>query len=157
MLAAGPGRLNGVASATGGLDPPPEFLLRPTHQGATVARMTADPGDERRNAQRFNMQLPVDVSAPTPTGPVAASTHTRDLSFRGVYFTFDRDLQVNSPIDIVLTLPKEITMLNDVRVHCVGRVVRVDREDAGASGQVGVAAVIERYNFLRPASEATTS
>lgn len=158
---------NGTSSPSGesqlrvecdwGPRPPPEFLLRPPRLGATVAPMKDDPGDERRGAQRFSMQLPVEVSAPTPTGPVAASTRTRDVSFRGVYFTFDRDLQINSPIDIVLTLPKEITMSNDVRVHCVGRVVRVEREDSVRSGQVGVAAVIERYNFLPPASEATTS
>jgi len=108
-------------------------------------------GDERRTAHRFNMHLPVEVRAPATQEPL--STTTEDVSFRGVYFTINRKFEVNSPIDLVLTLPREVTLSDDVRVHCVGRVVRVDRRQAENGGQVGVAAVIERYNFLPSASK----
>jgi hypothetical protein len=45
-----------------------------------------------------------------------------------------------------LTLPPEITLTESIRVHCKGKVVRVDPQAGG--GRVGIAAVIERYEFL---------
>jgi len=115
--------------------------------------MKDQPGDDRRTAQRFSMQLPVEVNSPAAGGRVA--TKTDDVSSRGVYFHINQNFEVNSTIDLVLTLPREVTLSDDVRVHCVGRVVRVERPKAGNGGQVGVAAVIERYTFLPSPSKAT--
>lgn len=103
------------------------------------------------------MNLPVEVSVPSVEKSQAAPAKTRDVSFRGLYFIVDRDFQAGSPVEFVLTLPKEITLTDDVRVQCVGRVVRVERIEAGKyesgganGGWVGVAAVIEQYDFLPP-------
>ena len=119
--------------------------------------MNEQPGADRRTAQRFSMQLPVEVKSPAAGGAVA--TKTDDVSFRGVYFHINQHFEVNSTIDLVLTLPREVTLSDDVRVHCVGRVVRVERPKAGpeasGGGLVGVAAVIERYDFLKSPSKAT--
>jgi hypothetical protein len=49
-------------------------------------------------------------------------------------------------IGFTLTLPPEITLTESIRVQCKGRVVRV--EDTTADGRVGVAAVIDEYQFL---------
>jgi len=51
-----------------------------------------------------------------------------------------------SQIGFTLTLPPEITLTESIRVQCKGRVVRV--EDTAADGRVGVAAVIDEYQFL---------
>lgn len=115
--------------------------------------MKEQSGENRRAAHRYSMTLPVEVKGSAAAGPV--STTTKDVSFRGVYFTVNQNFEVNSPIDLVLTLPREVTLSDDVRVHCVGHVVRVDKQPAEKGGQVGVAAVIERYNFLPSASKAT--
>jgi len=107
--------------------------------------------DDRRNARRFLMNLPLEVSTAAAGQPLASQAKTRDVSYRGLYFTVDRDLETGSPIEFVLTLPKEITLTDDVRVQCAGRVVRVEKlgpERGG--GLVGVAAVIEQYDFLPP-------
>ncbi|MGH9804947.1 MAG: PilZ domain-containing protein [Candidatus Acidiferrales bacterium] len=103
-------------------------------------------GDDRRGAQRYSMQLPVEVQSPAAGGRLI--TRTDDVSFRGVYFHINQNFEVNSTIDLVLTLPHEVTLSEDVRVHCVGRVVRVEHPGTESGGQVGVAAVIERYDFL---------
>ena len=116
--------------------------------------MKDQPGDNRRGAHRYSMKLPVEVRGSAAAGPVTTTT-TKDVSFRGVYFTVNQNFEVNSPIDLVLTLPREVTLSNDVRIHCVGHVVRVDKQPAEKGGQVGVAAVIERYNFLPSASKAS--
>jgi len=109
--------------------------------------------DDRRNARRFLMNLPLEVSTAAAGQPLASQAKTRDVSYRGLYFTVDRDLEAGSPIEFVLTLPKEITLTDDVRVQCAGRVVRVEKlGPERGSGLVGVAAVIEQYDFLPPPS-----
>jgi len=106
---------------------------------------------ERRSARRFAMSLPLEVKGQLRTGEaIAAEAKTRDVSFRGLYFVVDRELDSGSPIEFILTLPKEITLAGDVRIYCAGRVVRVEKPDT--PGTVGVAAVIDRYEFLRETS-----
>jgi hypothetical protein len=73
-------------------------------------------------------------------------TESRDVSSRGVYFYLPKDVKEGSPVEILLTLPNEITMAGPVRVRCLGR---VQRTDGKIEGSVGVVAAIERYEFLR--------
>lgn len=105
------------------------------------------------------MSLPVEVRGASPGEQRATPAQTRNVSFRGVYFTANRKFELGSPIVFVLTLPKEMTLSGDVRVQCVGRVVRVEKIESekpgvkGADGgRVGVAAMIEQYDFLPPTS-----
>jgi len=64
-----------------------------------------------------------------------------DVSSRGVYFFLSKDVREGSPVEILLTLPNEITLAGPVRVRCLGRVQRTEPRDEGA---VGVVAAIER-------------
>lgn len=103
--------------------------------------------DERRESRRFNLTLPLVVKQPLKEGEaVEATAETRDVSFRGLYFTIDKEFQPGSSIEVVMTLPKEITLAADVRIRCTGQIVRVEKPEE--SGKRGVAAVIERYEFL---------
>jgi len=108
--------------------------------------------------QRFQMNLPVEVHLPGDDGPETSETQTRDVSFRGLYLTMANAPKLGSPLDFIITLPGEITRSADVRIRCVGRVVRVENEaegepSANGSGPVGVAAVIEQYAFLSSTSD----
>jgi hypothetical protein len=49
---------------------------------------------------------------------------------------------------VTMTFPPNITLTDDVRVRFVARIVRV--EQPLPVSRVGVAAVIEEYEFLRP-------
>ncbi len=49
-------------------------------------------------------------------------------------------------MEILLTLPNEITLAGPVRVRCLGR---IQRTESKADGAIGVVAAIERYEFLR--------
>jgi hypothetical protein len=61
-----------------------------------------------------------------------------------------RDLSPGTELDFTLTLPAEITRGTEVFVRAHGRVIRVDRRDDDENGpDVGVAAVIERYDIIR--------
>jgi hypothetical protein len=55
-----------------------------------------------------------------------------------------------SPVEIILTLPHEITLAGPVRVRCLGRVNRSEGEN---SDRAGVVAEIQRYEFLRADDE----
>lgn len=101
---------------------------------------------ERRTSRRFNMTLPVKVRSANPSG-TERQGQTRDVSFRGLYFMMDADFTPGSPIEFILTLPREITMAGDVHIHCFAEIVRVEPRDLGR----GIAARIDRYEFL-PAS-----
>lgn len=99
---------------------------------------------ERRTSRRFTMSLPLKVRPAGQEGTAEQRGETRDVSFRGLYFLADASFEAGTPIEFVLTLPKEITMAGDVHIRCFGRVVRVD----DLNGRRGIAARIERYEFL---------
>ncbi|HKT88272.1 MAG TPA: PilZ domain-containing protein [Candidatus Sulfotelmatobacter sp.] len=104
----------------------------------------AEPQQEKRAARRFPLRVPVTVRR-EQAGP-NENALIRDVSARGICFYLESAISQGSSIGFTLTLPPEITLTESIRVQCKGRVVRV--EDARADGKVGVAAVIEEYEFL---------
>jgi hypothetical protein len=99
---------------------------------------------ERRAARRFSMMLPLKVRFSAGNGITEKAGETRDVSFRGLYFVIEANLESGSSIEFVLTLPQQITLAGDVHIRCYARVLRVDSHN----GRNGVAAQIERYEFL---------
>jgi len=107
---------------------------------------------ERRLARRYDLALPVIVQLPINKEATPHNGQTRDISTRGVYFILHKELQPGTELDFTLTLPAEITQGTEVFVRAHGRVVRVDRKgeaESAAAANVGVAAVIERYDIIR--------
>lgn len=107
-------------------------------------------GSERRTTQRFQMRLPLTVRWTTGAAVGETATESRDVSSRGVYFFLSKDVREGSPVEILLTLPNEITLAGPVRVRCLGRVQRTEPRDEGS---IGVVAAIERYEFLRASED----
>jgi len=66
----------------------------------------------------------------------------------------DRDVNAGSALDIMLTLPSEMTNGDEVLVKASGKVVRVEQRIEDGSSRQGVAAVIERYDIMRGAASA---
>src|SRR5579872_6285327 len=104
---------------------------------------------ERRMARRYDLSLPVSVRLPINREPGSHNGQTRDISTRGVYFTMQKDLAPGTEVDFTLTLPAEITRGTEVFVRAHGRVVRVDKRHDDEIPDIGVAAVIERYDIIR--------
>jgi hypothetical protein len=103
---------------------------------------------ERRAARRFSMMLPLKVRFTAGDNVTEKEGETRDVSFRGLYFMIEPVTpDAGSSIEFVLTLPQQITLAGDVHIRCYARVLRVEPHN----GRRGVAARIERYEFL-PAS-----
>jgi hypothetical protein len=101
-------------------------------------------GADRREARRFLMSLPMRV-LPREAHYKELRANTRDVSYRGLYFISETKFEVGSEIDFVLTLPQNISVSGEVDIRCSGKILRVE---AGANGTMGIAAKIERYEFL---------
>lgn len=101
---------------------------------------------ERRSSRRFMMKLPLTVRWMDNSVVGEVATESREVSSRALYFQLPKNLKSGSPVEIVMTLPHELTQAGPVRVRCLGRILRTDTTQ---QGDVGVAAAIERYEFLR--------
>lgn len=103
---------------------------------------------EKRRARRFAMKLPVAVKVDQVRSGKQV-VETRDVSSTGVYFEFFTPLEVGTSLEFLLTLPEQITKGSPVHIRCIGKVVRVEKDPPGQPGHTGVAATIERYEFVR--------
>jgi len=99
--------------------------------------------------RRFDMRLPALVRL---DGVPELHTETQNVSARGVFFYLDQALAAGARIEVTLTFPPHITLTEAVRVRFSARVVRV--ENPLPSSRIGVAAVIEDYEFLRSSGSA---
>ena len=96
---------------------------------------------EQRKAQRFELKLPLELIR---KGSQALSEHgeTKNLSSVGVLFAADAPLRIGEAVEYMITLPSTPDRGEKVRLHCLGKVVRF-------SPETGVAATLERYEFVR--------
>jgi hypothetical protein len=107
-------------------------------------------GADRREARRFNLTLPLRVLPHEPHGS-ELTAQTRDVSYRGLYFLAETKFPIGSEIEFVITLPEHVTQSNDVNIRCLGQIVRVEPT---SNGHMGIAAKIERYEFMPAAATA---
>jgi hypothetical protein len=127
--------------------------------------MTSAPAQvERRIGQRFPFQLPVSLRA--PASGAEGMGCTLDISCRGVFFLTGAALRENDEVELTLTMPAEITLGQNMRVRCRGRVLRLVkaaepkghdelRVETESSAQpravetkIGVAVRLDGYEYL---------
>lgn len=70
-----------------------------------------------------------------------------NLSERGLYFTAREKLSIGEPLEIYLTIPRELTGRSPEPVRCRARVVHVD-EIYPQQGVKGVGAIVDRYETV---------
>ena len=107
--------------------------------------MNPERAQDRRTMRRFDMRLPAAIRM--GSAETEFFTETQNVSARGVFFYLDRPVETGSRLEMTMTFPPHITLTDPVRVRFVARVVRV--EPPLPSARVGVAALIEEYEFLR--------
>jgi hypothetical protein len=104
---------------------------------------------ERRAMRRFSMKLPASVRV---SGiPSEFPTETENVSARGIFFHLDRWIAEGARVEVTMAFPAQITLAEPLQVRFLARVVRVISEKPVT--RVGVAAVIEEYQFIRPGDE----
>ncbi len=99
---------------------------------------------ERRAAQRFEVHLPVSVRL--AGSDREGSGFTQNLCARGALFHTDLPLSEADAIELTLVMPSEITLAENMRVRCRGKVLRVLSSAVGSRSVVAVQ--LAGYEFL---------
>jgi len=94
---------------------------------------------EQRKHQRFELRLPFEVVTNGSRSKVRGET--KNVSSAGVLFTTESQLPLGESIDYMITFPRTPGARKDVRLRCVGKVIREDTQSFAAS--------LERYEFVR--------
>jgi hypothetical protein len=96
--------------------------------------------NEQRRNQRFELKLPFEIiRGGTNTKTMG---ETKNVSSSGVLFTSETAVEVGEPIEYFITFPKPAGSRSEVRLRCVGTVLREDEQSK-------FAATLERYEFVR--------
>src|ERR1700720_4086756 len=94
---------------------------------------------EQRKHQRFELRLPFEVV--TNGSRLKVRGETRNVSSAGVLFTTESQLPLGEAIEYMIPFPRTPGTRRDVRLRCVGKVIR--------EGSQSFAASLERYEFVR--------
>jgi hypothetical protein len=96
--------------------------------------------NEQRKNQRFDLKLPFEIIRSGTN--IKMTGETNNMSSSGVLFTAETAIGVGEPIEYLITFPRPAGARSDVRLRCVGTVLREDPE-------LKFAATLERYEFVR--------
>lgn len=94
---------------------------------------------EQRKNQRYDLRLPCEILRATK--PTVAG-ETRNMSSSGVLFTSAGHVSVGETIEYFVTFPRSVGSQMEVRLRCVGKVLRTQE-------RASFAATLERYEFVR--------
>lgn len=95
---------------------------------------------ENRKNQRFELRLPFEIIRSGHKNGLVHG-HTLNMSSSGVLFESAQNLSVGEIIEYFITLPTGQNPDEDVRLRCMGKVIR--------SYDNFAAATMERYEFVR--------
>jgi hypothetical protein len=120
---------------------------------------------ERRAGQRFSFALPVSLRD-LDTG-LESLGFTLDVSSRGLFLFTDGAMLEGAEIELMFSMPSEITLGESMTVRARGRVLRVTRPEnssrphepaqEAANKKIGVAVRLLSYEYLPDAPAASAA
>lgn len=109
--------------------------------------MSTDPIEvERRVGQRFEVNLPISIEFEGHN----FSGFSQNLSTRGVFLYSEANLAEGAVVQLIFTMPSEITLAESMRVRCRGRVLRSGTSGRGQGN--GLAVQLDSYQYLDTAA-----
>ncbi len=99
--------------------------------------------------RRYNLSLPIVVSLFPRKRSEPCHGRICDISARGIYFISDEEFTPGAKLEFTVALPLEITQGTEVSIHAHSRVLRTEERREGDATRTGVAAVIERIEYIR--------
>ena len=120
--------------------------------GYTLAVQKSQGGTmgDRRKAKRYFIYLPLQVYTSHKSAGECFTAQLRDMSRLGVYFHSNVALETGSAIELTLALPMDKERLAPVMVKASAKTLRVTALDGDTPEVYGVAATIDRIDFVRP-------
>lgn len=107
--------------------------------------MTLQPHHPR--APRF--AIPIGILYRTPGDPTWAEALTENISKSGVLFRTDREIKLDTPVELMLEIPTFIATPVAGRAICRGRIVRTVAPSP-LEERPGFAAAILEFELARP-------
>jgi PilZ domain-containing protein len=108
------------------------------------------PMGERRNARRYELYLPVQVCLSRQRPVEFYTGQLRDVSRSGVYFHSDVAMETGTGMELTFSLPAEKERGTSVLVRASAKALRVSSLGGEETPLYGVAATIDRIDFIRP-------
>ena len=108
---------------------------------------------ERRAGQRFQFALPVSLRE--HESGLECMGFTLDVSSRGLFLSTEAAVQEGAEVELMFSMPSEITLGESMMVRAQGRVLRVARMDSAQ--KVGVAVRLLSYEYLPDAPGASAA
>lgn len=94
---------------------------------------------ERRSGPRFIMRIPIRFRLSKPQKSAEISAETMNISRCGIYFSTDQVLEKNAVVQILMKLPREVTLGYTKKCLVTGRIAHVQAHGApGGKWGVGV-------------------
>jgi hypothetical protein len=124
-------------------------LLHPNYCSILGVTMT-----ERRKARRYEVYLPVQVCMAKKRPIEFYTGQLRDVSRSGIYFHSNIALEEGAGLELTFALPAEKERGSSVLVRASARALRSSAVPGETTPLYGVAATIDRIDFVRPVSSA---
>lgn len=105
---------------------------------------------ERRSARRYEVYLPLQVCTSHRRPAEFHTAQLRDISRTGVYFHSNVSMEPGSEMELTFALPTERDAASTALIRASARVLRISAIEDGITPLYGVAASIERIDFVRP-------
>lgn len=108
---------------------------------------------ERRAAHRYPISAAVVVRRRSKDMSLEfVHAVTRDVSTQGIYFTSNQPFAVGTRIGLLLTFPLQVSNSSQVVVKAEAIVVRMEENSDNVAERLGIAAVIDSYDIVKPKS-----
>jgi hypothetical protein len=105
---------------------------------------------ERRKARRYEVYLPLQVCMSRKRPAEFHTAQLRDISRTGIYFHSNVPIESGAGIELTFALPTEKERGSSVLVRASAKAVRVAPLADEVAPVYGVAALIDRIDFVRP-------
>jgi hypothetical protein len=120
----------------------------------THRRMGASDMGERRKAKRYEVYLPLQVCTSRKQPAEFQTAQLRDISRSGIYFHSNVPIDPGLGMELTFALPTDKERAANVLVRASAKALRVTMLPGELTPIYGVAATIDRIDFVRPAAVA---
>lgn len=105
---------------------------------------------ERRKARRYEVYLPLQVCFSKRRPAEFHTAQLRDISRSGIYFHSEIPIDPGTGVELTFALPAERSNAVSVLVRASAKALRVAPLAGEVTPVYGVAAMIDRIDFVRP-------
>jgi len=105
---------------------------------------------ERRKARRYEVYLPLQVCVSRKRPAEFHTAQLRDISRTGIYFHSNVPIEAGAGVELTFALPTERERGASVLVRASAKALRISKLEDEATPLFGVAATIDRIDFVRP-------